>query len=250
LTALDKTIKFFISHCGERAGFLFGIFLCKGEIMAGDWIKLEHATIDKPEVFKMAEILEIDPNHVLGSLISVWVWMDKQLKDCNAKNVTKLLLDRCAHITGFADAMLQVGWLVQGDDGLGVPNFDRHLGNSAKKRAESNRRVTQHRQKCNTKSVTKELQKALPEKRREEKSIKEKDKKKPSAIVNPYKKWTADEFWNEIVSVNQEKNYDQKMVEKFYIYWAEMNDKGKMRFQMEKTWSTVGRLANWHSRQN
>jgi hypothetical protein len=130
--------------------------------MAGDWIKLEHATIDKPEIWKMADTLDIDPHHVLGSMISVWVWMDKQLESCNAKSVTKRLLDRKADITGFSDAMLQVGWLIQTDEGFEVPNFDRHLGNSAKKRSENARRVSKHRNKCNTKSVREE-------KRREEK---------------------------------------------------------------------------------
>ncbi len=126
--------------------------------MAGDWIKIEHATIDKPEIYHIADILGIDPHHALGSIISIWVWMDKQLDSCNAKSVTKMLLDRKADVTGFADAMLQVGWLIESDNGFQVPNFDRHLGNSAKKRAETARRVIKSRAKCNAKSVTPALQ--------------------------------------------------------------------------------------------
>lgn len=138
--------------------------------MAGDWIKIEHATIDKPEIYQMAEILDLDPHHILGSIISVWVWMDKQLESCNANRVTKKLLDRKADVTGFADAMLQVGWLSECDSGFEVPNFERHLGNSAKKRAETARRVTKYRQKCNTKNVTPSVTNALTreEKRRED----------------------------------------------------------------------------------
>ena len=217
--------------------------------MAGDWIKIEHATIDKPEIYKIAEILNIDPHHALGSMISVWVWMDKQLKSCNANLVTKKLLDRKADVTGFADSMLRVGWLLEGAEGLEVPNFDRHLGNSAKKRAETSRRVTQHREKCNKKSVTNGVTFALTreEKRREEK--KENTIKKAS-IINPYKKWTDTEFWQELLNVNEEKKYDHSMIESFYSYWAEKNDKGKMKFQLQNTWSTAGRLANWHSRSN
>jgi len=39
--------------------------------MAGDWIKLEHTTPDKPEVFAMADTLGIDPDAVTGKLCRV-----------------------------------------------------------------------------------------------------------------------------------------------------------------------------------
>ncbi|RLC69229.1 MAG: hypothetical protein DRH97_00015 [Chloroflexi bacterium] len=218
--------------------------------MAGDWIKLEHATIDKPEIYKMADILELDPNHILGSVLSVWIWADQQLESGNAANVTKTLLDRKANVTNFTDAMVSVGWLNKTDEGYEFPNFDRHLGNSAKKRAQTARRVAKSKIKTNAYSVTKELPSALPreEKRREE--GKENNKKKSSAITNFYKEWTDPEFWELLLEVNKDKKYEHSMIEKFYTYWAEKNDKGKMRFQMEKTWSINGRLANWHSRQN
>ena len=40
--------------------------------MAGDWIKIEENTPDKPEVHKMASILGIDPDAVVGKLVRVW----------------------------------------------------------------------------------------------------------------------------------------------------------------------------------
>ena len=33
--------------------------------------------------------------------------------------------------------------------------------------------------------------------------------------------------------------------EDFLEYWLETNQRGKTRFQMEKTWSTNRRLKNW-----
>jgi hypothetical protein len=42
--------------------------------------------------------------------------------------------------------------------------------------------------------------------------------------------------------------YDEEMVKKFFIYWAEPNLQGtKMKKEMEKTWSTAGRLARWQN---
>ena len=74
--------------------------------MAGDWIKVECVTPDKPEVFQIAEDLGIDPEHAFGCLVIIWIWADLQTVDGNAKgngggngggngvSVTKTLLDR------------------------------------------------------------------------------------------------------------------------------------------------------------
>lgn len=41
-------------------------------VVAGDWIKVEHATPDKPEVVLMSSILKIDQDAVTGKLLRVW----------------------------------------------------------------------------------------------------------------------------------------------------------------------------------
>jgi hypothetical protein len=142
--------------------------------MAGDWIKVQTCTPDKPEVHQLAESLGIDPDAVVGKLLRIWVWADQQTIDGNARSVTKSLLDRVTSVSGFADAMLNVGWLTKTEAGFAFPNFDRHNGQTAKKRATGAKRVENHRKtgavkastECNARSVTE----ALPEKRREEKS--------------------------------------------------------------------------------
>lgn len=134
--------------------------------MAGDWIKLEHATITKPEVITMADLLGKTPEEVFGMLFHVWCWFDKQSRDGNAGSVTgnalMRFIDHLVRRPGFAACMKKVGWLTDS----GMPNFERHNGESAKKRALTNDRVKRSRNaKCNA-DVTQE---ALPEKRREEK---------------------------------------------------------------------------------
>ena len=37
--------------------------------MAGDWIKVEHTTPDKPEVVKLADMIGIDQDAVVGKLL-------------------------------------------------------------------------------------------------------------------------------------------------------------------------------------
>lgn len=147
--------------------------------MAGDWIKVEHATADKPEVGRIADRLGIDHDAAFGKVIRFWVWADQQAVSGNAFSVTKSAIDRVTYCPGFADALLEVDWLQARSGSFVIPRFDRHNGHSSKQRAETNRRVADHRRKRgNAEGVShvteSPLQKPLPEKRREE-GIRERD---------------------------------------------------------------------------
>lgn len=115
--------------------------------MAGDWIKVESVTPDKPEVFQIAETLGIDPDAVVGKLVRLWIWADQQTYEGDAGSVTLTQLDRITNAQGFGNAMLLSGWLVQDDRGLVFPRFERHNGQTAKSRALSARRMRDHRAK-------------------------------------------------------------------------------------------------------
>lgn len=141
--------------------------------MAGDWIKLQTSTPDKPEVFRMSMELGIPPEHVLGCLIRVWIWADQQTLNGNDVCVTGVTLDRIACTQGIAKAMQSVGWLTQTDGNFCFPNFDRHNGETAKTRASTQKRMQKHRSSTQQDSNDDSLQGTeivLPEKRREEKS--------------------------------------------------------------------------------
>lgn len=137
--------------------------------MAGDWIKVEHATPDKPEVAAIAEELGIDPDAVVGKLLRLWVWADQQTISGDDLRVSEPFIDRITHQPGFSLALRKVDWLQARSGSLAIPRFDRHNGQTAKARAATNRRVAGHRERdCNALSVTEALPKPLPEKRREE----------------------------------------------------------------------------------
>lgn len=146
--------------------------------MAGDWIKFETATSDKPEVWAMAQSLGIDADAVVGKLLRVWAWFDQQTQEGNAvgngasvtSSVTKALLDRRVGVSGFCDSMILSGWMADDGQSLTLPNFDRHNGKTAKTRAMTAKRVATHKAKSNAGSVTSSVSDALPreEKRREE----------------------------------------------------------------------------------
>jgi flagellar biosynthesis GTPase FlhF len=151
--------------------------------MAGDWIKLQKDTPDKPEVLAIASRMNLDPDAVVGKLVRIWSWFDTHTVDGNALSVTFSLLDRLAGVTGFAEQMTFVGWLNQEGHVLTLPNFEYHNGETAKKRALGKNRQNKHRSndESNANSNASSVTNALPEKRREEKSIK--DKKEKATIV-------------------------------------------------------------------
>ena len=146
--------------------------------MAGDWITVEGTTPDKPEVYRMAALLSIPPEQVVGHLVRIWVWADQQSLDGNAISVTETTLDHIAHVTGFSKAMREVGWLNGSNGSMSLPNFDRHNGKTAKSRALTRKRVQRFR---NEASVTL----PLPEKRREEKKEKKGRTRGPTEPFTP-----------------------------------------------------------------
>jgi len=112
------------------------------------WIKLETHTFDKVEVFSMAQELGIDPDSVVGKCARVWAWFDANTTDGITKSVTTALLDRYCGVTGFSQAMVNVGWMVIEDGNLFLPNYDRHNSQTAKDRALNAKRVAKSKKKA------------------------------------------------------------------------------------------------------
>jgi hypothetical protein len=159
--------------------------------MAGDWIKVEKATVEKPEVLAISEMLGIHPVYAFGLCVKFWMWCDDQLSNGNAKSVTKVTLDYVIGHDGMTDALIKVDWLRDRSGSFEVPHFDRHLSEGAKNRALTKERVRKSKAKSNDASVNKVTQTALPEKRREEKitttpigkSTMQKQSRQPEGVV-------------------------------------------------------------------
>ncbi len=172
--------------------------------MAGDWIKLQKDTPDKPEVLAIASRMNLDPDAVVGKLVRIWSWFDTHTVDGNAMSVTYALLDRLAGVTGFAEQMTFVGWLNQEGHVLSLPNFEYHNGETAKKRALGKNRQEKHRSndESNANSNASSVTETLPEKRREEKSIKE-DKEKATGVACPSD--VSQQVWQDFVNLRKVK---------------------------------------------
>ena len=138
--------------------------------MAGDWIKVEKSTPRKPEVMAIADELGIHIDHAFGLCFRFWCWCDDQMTDGHAQSVTNVTLDSSFGHAGFATALVKVGWLRVRNGSLEVPNFDRHLSESAKNRALSGMRKAKQRSEMVPKMSRSERDKSVTreEKRREE----------------------------------------------------------------------------------
>jgi hypothetical protein len=116
--------------------------------MAAEWIKVELHLPEKPEVLQIADTTKLDTNTVVGALIRIWGWASR---NCNGDGVTTISalahLNKLAGHEGFAESMVETGWLRVKDAKITFVNFDRHCSQTAKERALVGRRVFKHR--CN-----------------------------------------------------------------------------------------------------
>ena len=116
--------------------------------MARNWIKIETATTDKPEVCAVATQLKMDPDAVLGKLVRLWSWAEVNRINGNDISVTREFLDKVVGKKGFAKALEGAGWLKEDAGGkLCFPNFGRHNGPAGKGRALTALRVSRHRER-------------------------------------------------------------------------------------------------------
>jgi hypothetical protein len=103
--------------------------------MADEWIKMRHCLRETPEVIRVAIDLNCEEDLVVGKLHRLWSWADQQTADGYITGVTETWVDRYVQMSGFAASLRAAGWLESDAKGMLFPNFDRHNGQSAKRRA-------------------------------------------------------------------------------------------------------------------
>lgn len=114
--------------------------------MAGDWIKMRADLHTHPKVVRIASALKADRLLIVGGLHAVWCLFDMHSEDGKLSGYTTETVDELIGCAGFAHAMCAVKWLVSEDDGLSLPEFDEHNGQSAKRRAAETKRKRNERE--------------------------------------------------------------------------------------------------------
>ena len=136
--------------------------------MAVGWIKVETCTPGKAEIIRLARLLSMKHDEALGVVIRFWVWADSNTVDGVVDGVAPTDVDAVLSCPGLCRGLEAVGWLVidKEKERISIPKFERHNGESAKKRALNTERQSRWRN-AHVDAVVDGG--ALPEKRREEK---------------------------------------------------------------------------------
>ena len=116
--------------------------------MAIDWIKMRVDLQSHPKVVRILSAMrpqdvqtKTDKFRVIGGLHAVWAVFDAHCEDGVLNGYTPDALDHIIGWDGFSSALISVGWLVENDgSSLEMPEFLEHNGQSAKRRAEDQKR--------------------------------------------------------------------------------------------------------------
>jgi len=142
--------------------------------MAGDWIKMRSDLFTHPKVVRMSSALKADGRPALladrmrtvGGLMAVWCLFDAHSTDGRLASYSLEAIDEQVGMPGFGHAMAAVEWIAEDATGLVLPEFDKHNGQSAKRRAQEADRKREARKSSATDA---DKVRTREEKRREEK---------------------------------------------------------------------------------
>lgn len=133
------------------------------------WIKMRSNLHTDPRVVRISSALNADRLKTIGGLHAVWCLFDAHSEDGRLSGYTKEVLDSLVGWPGLADAMEAVGWLeVVDGESLALPDFDKHNGHSAKRRAQEADRKRAARESAKASASTADKKRTREEKRRED----------------------------------------------------------------------------------
>lgn len=215
--------------------------------MAGDWIKMRNDLADDPAVIGIASKTGLDEFAVVGRLQHLWSWADRQSRDGHAAGVTGMWVDKHVRCDGFAQAMAEVGWLSIKKGGIDFPNFDRHNGESAKKRALATGRKAKQRAAVTQVSAVVSRMQRDESVTREEKRREEKDKapsRKTSipsdfGISERVAKWAAEKGYGNLQAQLEALVSHAKRNGAKYVDWDEA-----LMNAVRSDWAKVNKPAN------
>ena len=108
------------------------------------WIKIETHTPEKAELRHIARLCNCTKAEAFLAFFRVFVWLDEETEDGHVDFFTIADADDIGELAGLGNALEAVGWITFSASGAVVSNWDRHNGQSAKRRcidAERKRRV-------------------------------------------------------------------------------------------------------------
>lgn len=151
--------------------------------MAGEWIKVRTNLWDDPRVSQLCDLTGSPEAMIVGALYWLWASADEHTETGLMPGLSLGAIDRKTGVKGLGAALVTIGWVEDSPEGVIICRFGEHNGVSAKTRAQTAKRVSNHKGNAKvTQAALPEQQDsvstALPreEKRREDKEEKAKSK--------------------------------------------------------------------------
>lgn len=112
--------------------------------MTADWIKMRGNLWSDPRVSRLCDLTDESEATIIGALYWLWSSADQHSEDGAMPGLTTRGIDRKTSVQGFGEALLSIGWISQGEDGIVIERFCEHNGSTAKKRMQTARRVAKN----------------------------------------------------------------------------------------------------------
>lgn len=113
--------------------------------MSGDWIKMRGNLWDDPRIARLVDITDSSEAAVIGGLYWLWAAADQHTTDGIMPGLSTRQIDRKTGVQGLGQALVDIGWIADHPEGVRIVNFEEHNGASAKKRAQTAKRVANHK---------------------------------------------------------------------------------------------------------
>lgn len=110
------------------------------------WIKMETALDDHPVVVELATRLDVDEYCIIGRLWKLWSIADTHTEEGDLPAISTAAIDRKLKLPGLCAELIDLGWMSVDDSGRVVlPNYTKHNGKNAKRRAQDSKRKREKR---------------------------------------------------------------------------------------------------------
>jgi hypothetical protein len=206
--------------------------------MSADWIKVRVGLRRHPKVVRIVSALKSDRLRVIGALMVVWSVFDEHSVDGRLDGYSFEQMDIEIGWPGFCEAMHGLGWLDRdGSCGIVMPGFQKHNGQSAKRRAKEAERKRGARSQDGGKSSASNADKKRT-RVREEKDISSSTKKRERAPTKtPLCRWPEGFGVDEqIRRWNEEKGFPEGHLELHLEIFREAVNKGDLMYAGDRGW--------------
>lgn len=160
------------------------------------------------------DITDTSEAAVIGGLYWLWATADEHTTDGVMVGLSLHQIDRKTGIQGFGQGLVDIGWIADHPEGVRIINFAEHNGASAKKRAQTAKRVakyastnaqiTHEEDKTNAQSVSNSLGERYLEVEREE-EVKNPPTPRTGGSVWKKPDWVPADLWTEFETVRKKR---------------------------------------------